>query len=45
MGLDISDDGARQIAMRSRGAPRIITVCCRVRDFATVKGDGGDPTG
>lgn len=42
MGLDISDDGARQIAMRSRGTPRITNRLLRqVRDFAQVKGDGG----
>lgn len=35
MGLDISDDGARQIAMRSRGTPRITNrLLRRVRDFA-----------
>ncbi|RUT65845.1 Holliday junction branch migration DNA helicase RuvB [Morganella morganii] len=42
MGLDISDDGARQIAMRSRGTPRITNrLLRRVRDFAQVKGNGG----
>ncbi|WP_317418877.1 MULTISPECIES: Holliday junction branch migration DNA helicase RuvB [unclassified Morganella (in: enterobacteria)] len=42
MGLDISDDGARQIAMRSRGTPRITNrLLRRVRDFAQVKSDGG----
>ncbi|CDL87471.1 Holliday junction branch migration DNA helicase RuvB [Xenorhabdus cabanillasii] len=41
MGLNISDDGARQIAMRSRGTPRITNrLLRRVRDFAQVKGDG-----
>ncbi|KLU15283.1 MULTISPECIES: Holliday junction branch migration DNA helicase RuvB [Xenorhabdus] len=41
MGLDISDEGARQIAMRSRGTPRITNrLLRRVRDFAQVKGDG-----
>ncbi|MDC9580767.1 Holliday junction branch migration DNA helicase RuvB [Xenorhabdus sp. PR6a] len=41
MGLAISDDGARQIAMRSRGTPRITNrLLRRVRDFAQVKGDG-----
>ncbi|PHM49434.1 Holliday junction branch migration DNA helicase RuvB [Xenorhabdus miraniensis] len=41
MGLGISDDGARQIAMRSRGTPRITNrLLRRVRDFAQVKGDG-----
>lgn len=41
MGLEISDSGARQIAMRSRGTPRITNrLLRRVRDFAQVKGDG-----
>ncbi|MDX7990931.1 Holliday junction branch migration DNA helicase RuvB [Xenorhabdus sp. Reich] len=41
MGLGISDDGAKQIAMRSRGTPRITNrLLRRVRDFAQVKGDG-----
>ncbi|CAM3735306.1 Holliday junction branch migration DNA helicase RuvB [Xenorhabdus thuongxuanensis] len=41
MGLNISDDGARQIAMRSRGTPRITNrLLRRVRDFAQVKGNG-----
>ncbi|MDX7988068.1 Holliday junction branch migration DNA helicase RuvB [Xenorhabdus sp. 12] len=41
MGLNISDDGARQIAMRSRGTPRITNrLLRRVRDFAEVKSDG-----
>ncbi|MDR0218645.1 MAG: Holliday junction branch migration DNA helicase RuvB [Enterobacteriaceae bacterium] len=41
MGLEISDDGARQIAMRSRGTPRITNrLLRRVRDFVQVKGDG-----
>ncbi|PHM73409.1 Holliday junction branch migration DNA helicase RuvB [Xenorhabdus kozodoii] len=41
MGLDISDDGARQIAMRSRGTPRITNrLLRRVRDFTQVKGNG-----
>ncbi|AKH65367.1 MULTISPECIES: Holliday junction branch migration DNA helicase RuvB [Photorhabdus] len=41
MGVDISDDGARQIAMRSRGTPRITNrLLRRVRDFAQVKGNG-----
>ncbi|ETS30929.1 Holliday junction DNA helicase RuvB [Photorhabdus temperata] len=42
MGVDITDDGARQIAMRSRGTPRITNrLLRRVRDFAQVKGNGG----
>ncbi|RXK34024.1 Holliday junction DNA helicase RuvB [Arsenophonus endosymbiont of Bemisia tabaci Asia II 3] len=41
IGLEIFDAGARQIAMRSRGTPRIINrLLRRVRDFAQVKGDG-----
>lgn len=41
MGLEISDGGARQIAMRSRGTPRITNrLLRRVRDFAQVKGNG-----
>ncbi|VAY02276.1 Holliday junction ATP-dependent DNA helicase RuvB [Arsenophonus endosymbiont of Aleurodicus dispersus] len=41
MGLKISDAGARQIAMRSRGTPRITNrLLRRVRDFSQVKGDG-----
>ncbi|MQL47408.1 MULTISPECIES: Holliday junction branch migration DNA helicase RuvB [Photorhabdus] len=42
MGVDITNDGARQIAMRSRGTPRITNrLLRRVRDFAQVKGNGG----
>lgn len=41
MGLEISDAGARQIAIRSRGTPRITNrFLRRVRDFAQVKADG-----
>lgn len=41
MGVDMSAEGARQIAMRSRGTPRITNrLLRRVRDFAQVKGDG-----
>ena len=37
----ITDDGAYEIAKRSRGTPRIANrFLKRVRDFATVKGDG-----
>ncbi len=40
MGLDITE-GALQVAMRSRGTPRITNrLLRRVRDFAQVKGDG-----
>ncbi|MCP9267018.1 Holliday junction branch migration DNA helicase RuvB [Xenorhabdus sp. XENO-1] len=41
MGLGISEEGAREIAMRSRGTPRITNrLLRRVRDFSQVKGDG-----
>ncbi len=41
MGLDITEGGAHQVAMRSRGTPRITNrLLRRVRDFAQVKGDG-----
>jgi Holliday junction DNA helicase RuvB len=41
LGIAISDDGASEIAMRSRGTPRIANrLLKRVRDFAQVKGDG-----
>tara|TARA_R110000868_G_scaffold190862_1_gene434711 strand:- start:12591 stop:13646 length:1056 start_codon:yes stop_codon:yes gene_type:complete len=41
LGVDIDDDGAWEIAMRSRGTPRIANrLLRRVRDFAVVKGDG-----
>lgn len=41
MGLDISPEGAHQVARRSRGTPRITNrLLRRVRDFAQVKGDG-----
>ena len=37
----IRDDAAREIALRSRGTPRIAnSLLRRVRDFAMVKGDG-----
>ncbi|MFC3711001.1 Holliday junction branch migration DNA helicase RuvB [Sphingoaurantiacus capsulatus] len=39
--LDLTDDGAREIAARSRGTPRIAgRLLRRVRDFAHVAGDG-----
>jgi len=39
--MDITDDGAIEIASRSRGTPRIANrLLKRVRDFAQVKGDG-----
>ena len=39
LGLSLTDDGAREIAMRSRGTPRIAgRLLKRVRDFAAVAG-------
>lgn len=39
--IDITDDGAKAIASRSRGTPRIANrLLKRVRDFAIIKGDG-----
>ncbi len=39
--MDITDDGAYEIASRSRGTPRIANrLLKRVRDFAQVKGNG-----
>lgn len=39
--ITIEDDGAEEIARRSRGTPRIANrLLRRVRDFAQVKGDG-----
>lgn len=41
LGMTIDDDGAREIAMRSRGTPRIANrLLRRVRDYAEVKADG-----
>jgi Holliday junction DNA helicase RuvB len=41
LGVPISDDGAAEIAGRSRGTPRIANrLLRRVRDFAEVRGDG-----
>lgn len=41
LGAKIRPDAAREIAMRSRGTPRIaIRLMRRVRDYAQVKGDG-----
>ena len=41
LSLEILDDGASEIARRSRGTPRIANALLRrVRDFAQVKGDG-----
>jgi Holliday junction DNA helicase RuvB len=39
--VPIDDDGAREIARRSRGTPRVANrLLKRVRDFAEVRGDG-----
>jgi len=41
LGIDITDDGARELAQRARGTPRIANrLLRRTRDFAEVKGDG-----
>ncbi|MBS7264776.1 MAG: Holliday junction branch migration DNA helicase RuvB [Eubacteriales bacterium] len=41
LGVSISDDGADELAKRSRGTPRIANrLLRRVRDFAQIKGDG-----
>ncbi|MFT7144885.1 MAG: Holliday junction DNA helicase RuvB [bacterium] len=41
LGVDIDAAGAHEIAIRSRGTPRIANrLLRRVRDFAVVKGDG-----
>lgn len=41
LGIVIADNAASEIAMRSRGTPRIAnSLLRRVRDFAMVKGDG-----
>ncbi len=41
LGIEIENDGAREIAMRSRGTPRIANrMLRRVRDFAQVKAGG-----
>ena len=43
LGADLSDDGAAEIARRSRGTPRIANrLLRRVRDFAQVRADGTD---
>lgn len=45
LGLSITDEGAREIASRSRGTPRIANrLLKRIRDYALVRGDG-DITG
>jgi Holliday junction DNA helicase RuvB len=41
LNVDIEEDGARELASRSRGTPRITNrLLRRTRDFAQVKGDG-----
>ena len=41
LSVPITDDAAREIALRSRGTPRIANALLRrVRDFAQVKGSG-----
>jgi len=41
LGIGVDEDGAYEIASRSRGTPRIANrLLKRVRDFAQVKGDG-----
>ncbi len=41
LNTEISEDGATEIAMRSRGTPRIANALLRrVRDFAQIKGNG-----
>ena len=41
LGVEIDDEGALEIASRSRGTPRIANrLLRRVRDYAEVKGDG-----
>jgi len=41
LGVEIDDDAAHEIALRSRGTPRIANALLRrVRDFAQVKGSG-----
>lgn len=41
LGIPTTDDGAAEIARRSRGTPRIANALLRrIRDFAQIKGDG-----
>ena len=41
LGVDIAEDGALEIARRSRGTPRLANrLLKRVRDWAQVRGDG-----
>ena len=41
LGVEIDEEGARELARRSRGTPRVANrLLRRVRDFAEVRGDG-----
>src|ERR1700727_2300925 len=41
LGVECTEDGAREIARRSRGTPRLaIRLLRRVRDFVQVRGEG-----
>jgi holliday junction DNA helicase RuvB len=41
LGIEIDDEGAAELAMRSRGTPRIVNrLLKRVRDYAQVRADG-----
>ena len=41
LNIEITDEGANEIARRSRGTPRIANALLRrIRDFAQIKGDG-----
>jgi Holliday junction DNA helicase RuvB len=41
LGIDIVDEGAEELAKRSRGTPRIVNrLLKRIRDFAQIKSDG-----
>ena len=41
LGIDVDEDGARELAKRARGTPRIANrLLRRTRDFAEVRGDG-----
>ncbi len=41
LGIEIDENGAQELARRSRGTPRIVNrLLKRVRDYAQVKGDG-----
>ncbi len=41
LGIEVSEDGAEELAMRARGTPRIANrLLRRTRDYAEVRGDG-----